>query len=817
MWALSLYECLRVLVIFSDLSSSQTRDADPSYPSPPGSAIASCATASPHAPDRTWKQKRPFKMNIRNSLLRGIPVLGLWLSACGSVEEQLDISQDRIAALENLQQKSKTSISLQFDKFDSTRVMALEPGGAIPTHVLDPGEAALSFLRENRAIFQLNEAEAADFQITNIDMEKDIDLHHIRLQRMYAGIPVLQGIINMHMNSANDILRVTGHFYKITPPSNQIALTSREAAAIAVAANELGVLDLTQMSAHGLSSIFHGTGLNAPLEVELLVYAPRPDFSRVAYQISLSWRDHINERQAEVVIIDAESGDILHEYNPIQSQVFIPPPTRGLVYAKSPGVNPIIDARTLELFPSEWISANSTLGNNAYSFPDLRGDNTPLSTDPQVDRIFIPGDGVLLSHYVFNTAHMSIESSIVNAFYLVNKYHDLTYALGFTESAGNFQRDNFGRGGAANDPILVEVRDGAYSNNAFFHSVPDGSMGVLELAMFNVNGGTPEDPAFDPSVVYHEYTHGMSTRLVGGGAQGCLGGVDTARHPRIQSGGMGEGWSDFMAASFLNDPVSGAYVSGKALRGVRRASMASSPFTYADVKSGAMSEEHDAGEVWAAALWAARKALGAAVMERLVVTGMKLTPCHPTMLDARDAIVAADGPINGGVNKCKLLTAFASRQMGSGAMSPDDTSTSAITLSTNLPPECGKMFQPQTFVATDLPKSIPDNNSSGIRSELNVSSSGAKVLRVVLDANISHTYRGDLIIQVVAPGGQVATLSNREGESTPNWSAVSLDITSYFTPGSDLASGQWRLFVRDLAAVDVGTINSFQLTITTMN
>jgi subtilisin-like proprotein convertase family protein len=280
---------------------------------------------------------------------------------------------------------------------------------------------------------------------------------------------------------------------------------------------------------------------------------------------------------------------------------------------------------------------------------------------------------------------------------------------------------------------------------------------------------------------------------------------------------MGEGWGDFIAASFLNDPVIGGYVTGNALRGVRRASMASSPFTFADVKTGTMTEVHDAGEVWAAALWAARKALGGAAIERLVVTGMKLTPCNPTMLEARDAIVAADSQINNGVNRCKLLTAFASRQMGIGAISPNHNSTSQITVSTSLPPECSKVFSPQTFASTDIPKSIPDDNANGISSVINVPSTGIKLLRVILDASISHTYRGDLIIQVVSPNGQIATLSNREGGPAPNWFAVSLDITSYFIPGSDLASGQWRLFVSDVAAVDVGTINSFQLTITSMN
>ncbi|MGE5944505.1 MAG: M36 family metallopeptidase, partial [Flavobacteriales bacterium] len=36
-------------------------------------------------------------------------------------------------------------------------------------------------------------------------------------------------------------------------------------------------------------------------------------------------------------------------------------------------------------------------------------------------------------------------------FYVMNRYHDELYKLGFNEGAYNFQHENFGRGGAGND------------------------------------------------------------------------------------------------------------------------------------------------------------------------------------------------------------------------------------------------------------------------------------------------------------------------------------------------------------------------------
>src|SRR5262249_10174489 len=157
----------------------------------------------------------------------------------------------------------------------------------------------------------------------------------------------------------------------------------------------------------------------------------------------------------------------------------------------------------------------------------------------------------------------------------------------------------------------------------------------------------------------------LSNRLVGGGSTGCLN--------ALQSGGMGEGWSDWVAASFLNDPVIGAYVTGNATVGIRRFSMANSPLTYNDIRNGTLAEGHDVGELWAATLFDIRTALGAAATEQLVVTGMKLTPCHPSMIQARDAIVQADANLNAGANRCTLFAKFAGRLMGDGASSPSDS------------------------------------------------------------------------------------------------------------------------------------------------
>lgn len=133
------------------------------------------------------------------------------------------------------------------------------------------------------------------------------------------------------------------------------------------------------------------------------------------------------------------------------------------------------------------------------------------------------------------------DASVTQLFYTANTYHDLLYELGFTEAAYNFQIDNEGNGGEADDYVILNAQDGAGTNNADFSTPPDGQPGRMRMYLWTESN--PErDGSFEAGVILHEYTHGVSTRLTGGGSNSaCLSGTE--------SGGMGEGWGDFMATA----------------------------------------------------------------------------------------------------------------------------------------------------------------------------------------------------------------------------------------------------------------------------
>ncbi|KAJ3256267.1 Fungalysin/Thermolysin Extracellular metalloproteinase 5 [Boothiomyces macroporosus] len=281
-----------------------------------------------------------------------------------------------------------------------------------------------------------------------------------------------------------------------------------------------------------------------------------------------------------------------------------------------------------------------------------------------------------------------ISASMTNVFFLANAFHDIFYHYGFTEATGNFQKNNFNKGGAGGDPVLAFVQDGSGKNNANFATPPDGQSGILRLFVFT-NTNPNRDGAMENSIVLHELTHGVSSRLTGGKRQGnCL--------STLISGGLGEGWSDAIAIALelghsatRGDNVAlGEYVTGNSQRGIRSfpysTNLGDNPLKYSNLNS--RKEVHAIGEVWAVMLYElywnlvdqfgfdddfVRTSTGNGGNTRflkLLITGMKLQPCFPNFVNARDAILAADKQLYKSENACLIWAAFSKRGLGAQAL-----------------------------------------------------------------------------------------------------------------------------------------------------
>ncbi|GAB3580160.1 hypothetical protein GCM10027345_21190 [Hymenobacter daeguensis] len=267
----------------------------------------------------------------------------------------------------------------------------------------------------------------------------------------------------------------------------------------------------------------------------------------------------------------------------------------------------------------------------------------------------------------------------------------------------------------AGAPITMGGTDNTITIPAVMVSQADGAAlaGQLDAgATVQLTLQIPQrlDGDFDNGVVSHEYGHGISNRLTGGGSNtSCLYNAEQA----------GEGWSDYFALLMTTDwtttPLTdgprarpmGTYAVNQAATGagIRRypysTNMSVNPLTYADMA--ASTEVHNIGEIWCATLWDMTWSIiqlqgriepnlynsastgGNAVALQLVMQGLKLQPCQPGFLDSRDAILAADSLLYNGRYHCAIWGAFARRGMGASAREGASTSATDQTAAYDLP------------------------------------------------------------------------------------------------------------------------------------
>ncbi len=327
-----------------------------------------------------------------------------------------------------------------------------------------------------------------------------------------------------------------------------------------------------------------------------------------------------------------------------------------------------------------------------------------------------------------------IDASVINLFSGHNRFHDWSYFLGFTEENYNAQQSNFGNNGSGSqapnggegDPEIGNVQAGAVSggapsylgrDNANQITLQDGVPGITNQYLFQPIGGAFYAPCvdgdYDTTVFGHEYTHLISGRMVGGPDTGISG---------AQGGAMNESWSDQTALEYLNENgyftepghtndnpfVEGHYVTGNATTGIRDYALNQNPLNYSDIGFDLTGPEvHADGEIWNAVgtdlrialtkKYASQYGTGAALKQvnadcadgkrapqtcpgnrrfiQIQFDAYLLQQGNTSMLDGRDAYLAADKMRFGGANQATIWHVFAGRGMGQNASTKgtDDT------------------------------------------------------------------------------------------------------------------------------------------------
>jgi hypothetical protein len=693
-------------------------------------------------------------------------------------------------------------------------------GKSVPAETLRgfPKDQASSpvkaFVSEYRDIFGFG-AEAIDAaQLKRDDTTPRSGIRSLVWQQHLDGLPVFGAIFKASLTSNGELINV-GSTFVADPPAAaahgsprglraqaQPAISPERA--IIAAAHDVGVeISPADLKAAGAAKgqerrqLFRATGLNNA-EAELVWLPMNADSLRLCWKVIFVSRASgrmfqtlVDEETSEVIVRQSLTSDIQNaQYNVYTGES--PTPSNPDLASPSSDQPPAASRQVVTFgalnetaSPNGWINDgdNSTIGNNVHAHLDTDNNNiADANSSPTGSpyRVFNFALDLASAPSTYQSA------STVQLFYWCNFAHDKLYELGFTESAGNFQNDNFGRGGVGGDAVeadnqdasasnINDPTDGVQTNNANFSTPPEPAATNQDptwkprMQMYVFDGATPDrDGSLDAEVVIHEYVHGLSNRLVGGGV-----GMSA-----LQSRGMGEGWSDFYALALLSkqeDDVDGnyaiaAYATMNYLGtsnyanyyfGIRRYPHSSNlnvnPLTFNDIDpaqinlpsnssvprnpvngSGAADGPHAIGGVWCAMLWDARAnlvkkwgfATGNQLMLQIVTDGMKLSPVDPTFIEARDAIFQVELALTGGSNFPELEAAFAKRGLGTNATSPASTTTAGVV---------------ENFHETTLPVlavEAPAHNSSV--SALTTISGTASDLGGIKDGNVYFTlYHGN--------------------------------------------------------------------------
>lgn len=345
---------------------------------------------------------------------------------------------------------------------------------------------------------------------------------HIYFTQEVNGIQIINAYSSVHLDKNNKIV-----VFNNSLVCNAENITNSKTAT-------LGSLDALNKAA-SYKSIAINTTLAKNIKPEAngkIVYnvetplSTTPVYVLVGDELRLAWNCEIYNNETSdwwQIRVDAQTGEILNENNwtahcnQHETHARINNEVRSVVYATAtnktnkkastgatynvfpfPVESPIHGQRQLmpELFdsafaPFGWHDTDGvagtdftiTRGNNVYAKEDTLARNQ-LGYSPD-------GGSSLVFDYPYDSsarARTNLNAAITNLFYWNNLIHDVFYKYGFTEAAGNFQSNNFGRGGLQRDPVHADAQDGSGTNNANFQTPVDGNLPRMQMFLWNPSG-----------------------------------------------------------------------------------------------------------------------------------------------------------------------------------------------------------------------------------------------------------------------------------------------------------------------------------------
>lgn len=383
---------------------------------------------------------------------------------------------------------------------------------------LSPSEEAKRYLEAVSDLMSINDPQS-EWKLKN-SMTDELDIHHIKFQQVYNGIPIYGSEVIVHGNEKG--MNMINGRYKTTPEIENLvpSLSHDDVKNIAIA--ELGESTIPEKDQFNLWSQMKDKS-------ELVIY-PTEEEMKLAYHLTT----YENIVQRWEYFIDAHSGEILNRYESI-CRLHNHSHDHKCNHNRSMAVPPVI-SNSVDLFGN--IKAINTYqsGTNYFMIDAARSEmfdatNSNLPNEP-VGTIWTI-DAFNTSPQQSNFEYDQVSSSNIN---FPNKANAVSAHVNGGEAFEYFTNVHNrvsinGQGGNIISLVNVADEDGQGLDNAFWNGV----------AMFYGNGRTGfKSLARGLDVAGHEMTHGVVQSTANLEYQG-------------ESGALNESFADIFGAMIDDD------------------------------------------------------------------------------------------------------------------------------------------------------------------------------------------------------------------------------------------------------------------------
>lgn len=389
----------------------------------------------------------------------------------------------------------------------------------------DPLEVALTHLDKAATDLGVTSADVADMAVTSSYSSAHNGVTHVNLNQRYQELEVFGGSVTVNVTSDGQVLLASGSLVpNIGVASGEAKLEPTEA--VEAAADALDLDDpahlevIEESGGPSRETLLSGGGISDQPIPARLGWQPTANGLRLAWQLVIDDSSDVHLWKA---VVDAETGALLAKED-WTSQDTLGGLASGLARSTAdsaataafpggvddgssyrvfniPKESPNDGPRSLVTNPAEpnaspfgWHDTNGAAGaeftiargNNAHAYLDQDANNGPDFGEPD------GGAGLDFDFPADLTQHAQAyrAAAVTNLFYTNNVFHDVMWGYGFDEPSGNFQANNYGRGGGQGDYVRAEAADGGGTNNANF-STPAADSGVPRMQMFLWPGDIP--------------------------------------------------------------------------------------------------------------------------------------------------------------------------------------------------------------------------------------------------------------------------------------------------------------------------------------